>query len=74
MSRNIKDWTIKEPVKGNRYELWKLFPGSVFTISTPTGITTMMVEKQKGDTTICEYRDGSFTSLDSSILVTAAEA
>jgi len=34
----------------------------------------MMVEKQKGDTTICEYRDGSFTSLDSSILVAAAAA
>lgn len=74
MSRNIKDWMIKEPVKGNQYELWKLFPGSVFTISTPTGITTLMVEKQEGGSTLCEFRDGSFTSLDSSITVIAAEA
>ena len=64
---------IKEPVKGNQYELWKLFPGSVFTISTPSGITTMMVEKQNGTLTVCEHRDGSFTSLDSSIMVTASE-
>jgi len=72
MSRNIKDWTIKEPVKGNHYKLWRLLPGSVFTISTPTGTDTLLVNKQKGSLTHCQIFDGGeFTAIDSSVIVTA---
>ena len=72
MSRNIKDWMIKEPVKGNQYELWRLLPGSVFTISTPRGTDTILVNKQNGSLTHCQiFDEGEFTALDSSITVTA---
>ena len=78
MSRNIKDWMIKEPVKGNHYKLWNLFPGSVFTISTPSGVTALLVNKQRGSLTHCQIFDedtyksgGEMTALDSSLIVTA---
>jgi len=72
MSRNIKDWMIKEPVKGNQYKLWRLLPGSVFTISTPTGTDTLLVNKQRGSLTHCQIFDGGeFTAMDSSVIVTA---
>lgn len=71
MSRYIKDWTINEPVKGNHYKLWNLLPGSVFTISTPSRTETLLVNKQKGSLTHCQYKDGKMTALDSSIIVTA---
>lgn len=68
MSRNLNDWMAKEPVKGNRYKLWKLFPGSVFTISTPLGPTPLKVMEQKGTLTKCDKGDGT-TFLDSSVEV-----
>lgn len=72
MSRYFKDWTIKEPIKGNHYKLWRLLPGSVFTISTPTGTDTLLVNKQKGSLTYCQIFDGGeFTAIDSSVIVTA---
>ena len=72
MSRNIKDWMIKEPVKGNRYKLWKLLPGSVFTISTPIGPVPYQVMEQKGTLTKCQSGDKT-TSMDSSIEVIYTE-
>lgn len=68
MSRNLNDWMIKEPVKGNHYKLWKLLPGSVFTISTETGASAFQVKEQKGALTQCSS-DGKMTWMDSSIEV-----
>ena len=68
MSRNITDWMINEPIKGNHYKLWKLPSGSVFTISTPTGPSFYRVLKQKGTLTQC-LNDGKDTLIDSSIEV-----
>lgn len=72
MSRNLNDWMINEPVKGNRYKLWKLLPGSVFTISTPIGPVPYQVLEQKGTLTKCQSGDKT-TSMDSSIEVTYTE-
>ena len=72
MSRNLNDWTIKEPIKGNHYKLWRLPSGSVFTISTPSGTDTLLVNKQRGSLTHCQIFDGGeFTAIDSSVIVTA---
>ena len=71
MSRNIKDWMIKEPVKGNQYKLWNLFPGSMFTIPTQSGTTTLLVNQQRGNLTYCQYENGNRTAFDSSIIITA---
>jgi hypothetical protein len=68
MSRNIKDWMIKEPVKGNHYKLWKLLPGSVFNISTSTGPVPHKVLKQNGALTQC-FAEGKDKWMDSSIEV-----
>ena len=71
-TRNIKDWMIKEPVKGNQYKLWRLLPGSVFTISTNGRYNTFLVNKQRGSLTHCQIFDGGeFTAMDSSVIVTA---
>lgn len=71
-TRNIKDWMIKEPVKGNQYKLWRLLPGSVFTISTNDRYNTFLVNKQRGSLTYCQIFDGGeFTAMDSSVIVTA---
>lgn len=68
MSRNLNDWMIKEPIKGNHYKLWKLPSGSVFTISTPTGPVPFQVKEQKGTLTKC-IGNGKETMIDSSIKV-----
>jgi hypothetical protein len=72
MSRNLNDWMIKSPIKGNRYKLWKLFPGSVFTVSTPIGPVPFQVLEQKGTLTKCLSGDKT-TSMDSSVEVTYTE-
>lgn len=69
MSRNLNDWMIKEPTQGNQYKLWKLFPGSVFTIPTQIGPLAFEVMEQKGTLTKCKG-GGKTTSMDSSIEVT----
>ena len=63
---------IKEPVKGNHYKLWKLLPGSVFTISTPIGPVPYQVMEQRGTLTKCQSGDKT-TSMDSSIEVIYTE-
>lgn len=63
---------IKSPIKGNRYKLWKLFPGSVFTVSTPIGPVPFQVLEQKGTLTKCLSGDKT-TSMDSSVEVTYTE-
>jgi len=68
MSNNLNDWMIKEPIKCNRYRLWELFPGSVFTISTTPGPTPLKVMEQKGTLTKCETGDET-TFLDASLEV-----
>lgn len=68
MSRNIKDWTINDPIKGNRYKLWTLRPGSVFTISTSTGTIPFQILKQKGTLTQCLSQNKN-TWMDSSVEV-----
>ena len=72
-TRNIKDWMTKEPVQGNHYKLWNLFPGSAFTISNTKTHSSLRVIEQRGSLTCCQTNDGNQTSLDSSIIVTAVK-
>jgi len=65
MSRNLNDWMITEPIKGNHYKLWKLLPGSVFAISTPMGPSMFEVISQRGTLTKCKSGD-TVTMIDSS--------